>query len=289
MSLNPQKPLSEIVANRVTSLMKLNKVTQSQLIGMANITTTELSHLINPSVRRSASLSVVERVACAFNVSPDAILVTNHVAAIADRMRDQEAIHKDFQVENDQPAQGNQSIKAAFQSVGNALKSVTVPAVAFPETEVVMLFPVKGGKEWAFTGASLLEMQAAYPGLDCMRELRESRAWCLANPSQQKTPRGMMKFINSWFARAMRTQKPKPIEVQPKPAEPTKYGYFDIDGPKTPYKPKETVRVPDPDFTEADLPLDDDREQTEDIAVDPFADDEPIPADDGFQPDGADF
>lgn len=290
--------LAETVALRVASLMALDCVNRTQLAKSSGVTSTELQHLLDPSVKHSATIHTVERVAKAFNTTADALLRTNGIAAIVNEISERKANQKPVATESDQPASYN-VLKEAFKSVGNALKSVavpavpalpaTVPAVAFPETEVVMVFPVKGGKEWAFGGDALLEMKSAYPGLDLLRELREARAWCIANPAQQKTARGMMKFLNSWFSRASRTQTPKIAATEAKPAEPTKYGFFDIDGNKTPYKPKETASVSEPDFSDSEFSPDTGDELPQAVEAEPFSDDEPVPADDGFQTDGVDF
>lgn len=41
-----------------------------------------------------------------------------------------------------------------------------------------------------------------YPGVDLLIEIRKAHAWEMANPKKRKTPRGRMKFLNSWMDRA---------------------------------------------------------------------------------------
>jgi hypothetical protein len=42
----------------------------------------------------------------------------------------------------------------------------------------------------------------AYPGVDVRAEIRKAHAWEQANPTRRKTPRGRMRFLNSWMERA---------------------------------------------------------------------------------------
>jgi hypothetical protein len=40
-----------------------------------------------------------------------------------------------------------------------------------------------------------------YPAVDVIAELRKIRAWCMSNPTDRKTRRGAMRFVNSWLER----------------------------------------------------------------------------------------
>lgn len=53
------------------------------------------------------------------------------------------------------------------------------------------------------------ECVKAYPGVDIDKELLGMRVWCIANPKQKKTRRGVTKFINGWLSRAEPT---KPVQ-----------------------------------------------------------------------------
>ena len=53
------------------------------------------------------------------------------------------------------------------------------------------------------------ECVKAYPGVDIDKELLGMRVWCIANPKQKKTRRGVTKFINGWLNRAEPT---KPVQ-----------------------------------------------------------------------------
>lgn len=76
--------------------------------------------------------------------------------------------------------------------------------------KVIAQIPILGGKEWGVTETYLAELEAAYPAVDGKQTLSEIRAWCISNPTQRKTERGVMRFINAWFAR----EQNKPAQVR---------------------------------------------------------------------------
>lgn len=85
-----------------------------------------------------------------------------------------------------------------------SLKGDGGAAKARPPTlngKVVALIPIIGGTDWPVTETYLHELEQAYPAVDGKQTLQEIRAWCISNPTLRKTPRGVMRFINSWFRR----------------------------------------------------------------------------------------
>jgi hypothetical protein len=71
-----------------------------------------------------------------------------------------------------------------------------------------ILIPLKDGSEYAVTEAEVNEWTAAYPDKDVLGELRKARAWCVANPTKQKTRRGVTSFLNGWLVRQPRSNGP---------------------------------------------------------------------------------
>lgn len=71
--------------------------------------------------------------------------------------------------------------------------SLSAPAVGF--------IPLVGGKEWPVPQNYLNELEAAYPAVDGPATLKEIRVWCVSNPRQCKTERGVKRFLNRWFER----------------------------------------------------------------------------------------
>lgn len=45
------------------------------------------------------------------------------------------------------------------------------------------------------------KMQALYPAVNVLQELRSMSAWCINNPKKRKTKNGITRFIGSWLAR----------------------------------------------------------------------------------------
>lgn len=69
-------------------------------------------------------------------------------------------------------------------------------------SEPVAMLPLKDGTEYEISAESFEEFANAYPEINVLSEMRKMRAWCLSNPANRKTRRGIMKFINGWLGRA---------------------------------------------------------------------------------------
>lgn len=68
----------------------------------------------------------------------------------------------------------------------------------------VLLFPVVGKdtSEWGLSPTLLKTFVESYPGVDVLAECKAAKAWCVANSTKRKTPRGMPAFLNRWLAKA---------------------------------------------------------------------------------------
>lgn len=64
-----------------------------------------------------------------------------------------------------------------------------------------VMIPLANKTEWGLPKAFLTELELAYPRVDVVPTLREIRVWCVANPTQCKTERGVRRFVNRWFER----------------------------------------------------------------------------------------
>lgn len=65
----------------------------------------------------------------------------------------------------------------------------------------VLSIPLNDGTEFPISAQNVQEWENLYPAVDVMAALRKMRGWCLANPKNRKTQRGIMRFINGWLAR----------------------------------------------------------------------------------------
>jgi hypothetical protein len=64
-------------------------------------------------------------------------------------------------------------------------------------------YPVRGLPGWwVLTPAQVARWQTLYPRVDVDGECRKALAWLEANPSRQKTARGMPRFLVGWLARS---------------------------------------------------------------------------------------
>lgn len=79
----------------------------------------------------------------------------------------------------------------------------SAPPIAPAMSPVVTSIPVvgKNGGEAPVTQADVDEWQALFPALDVTQELRNIRAWNLANPSRRKTLEGYKKHIVTWLTK----------------------------------------------------------------------------------------
>ena len=59
--------------------------------------------------------------------------------------------------------------------------------------------PLNDGTEWRPTTEELEEYARLYPGVDVKRALASMRGWCISNPTQRKTRRGVKAFVNRWL------------------------------------------------------------------------------------------
>jgi hypothetical protein len=71
------------------------------------------------------------------------------------------------------------------------------------------ILPLTGGREYEVCQDDYDRDRPLYPGIDVRQEYRAMKAWLLANPTNQKTPRGIRKFINNWLSKAQDRAKPQ--------------------------------------------------------------------------------
>lgn len=82
-----------------------------------------------------------------------------------------------------------------------ALASADESASASEPVFVVAKIPTSKGTEFPIDRRYVEELEAAYPKVDGPQTLREIRAWCLSNPKDCWTERGVLRGINRWFER----------------------------------------------------------------------------------------
>ena len=63
------------------------------------------------------------------------------------------------------------------------------------------MIPLVDGQEAAFTQAQVDEWTRTYPAVDVPQQLRQMRAWCVANPTRRKTARGVEAFVVGWLTK----------------------------------------------------------------------------------------
>lgn len=68
-------------------------------------------------------------------------------------------------------------------------------------TPAVVSIPLVDKSEFQITSGMIEEWSMAYPAVDVEQQLREMRAWCIANPGNKKTARGVNAFIVRWLGK----------------------------------------------------------------------------------------
>lgn len=80
-------------------------------------------------------------------------------------------------------------------------------------SEPVMDLPpliLKDGSRFHISQTHLKEFVDAYPDVDVRDQILKMSQWLKTNPTKRKTKNGIMRFINSWIARAERVYTLKP-------------------------------------------------------------------------------
>lgn len=77
----------------------------------------------------------------------------------------------------------------------------TEPQDDSPPLPAVVSIPLVDRTEFHVTQPMVDEWRTTFPAVDVVQQLREMRAWCFANPSKRKTPRGVSAFIVTWLGK----------------------------------------------------------------------------------------
>lgn len=81
---------------------------------------------------------------------------------------------------------------------GNGMEDSATPQSAEPPAITI---PLIDKSEYLVTLQAVAEWESTYPGVNVMQELREMRAWSVANPTNRKTSRGVASFIVRWLSK----------------------------------------------------------------------------------------
>lgn len=69
-----------------------------------------------------------------------------------------------------------------------------------------IIVPLEDGTDYQLTTATFNELQTLYPTIDIKQELRNIRAWNIADPRRRKTRAGIMRHITTWMRNASERQ-----------------------------------------------------------------------------------
>ena len=77
-----------------------------------------------------------------------------------------------------------------------------VPA-STPDEILITIECVGEEKKFHFTKKMADEYAQLYPTIDVIAETKKAKAWLISNPTNRKTSKGMTRFLNGWFSRAV--------------------------------------------------------------------------------------
>ena len=86
-----------------------------------------------------------------------------------------------------------------IQSESNPKKVGAEPQAA--STPPVIFLPLNDGTEYPVPQEQCHEWAGLYPAVDVIQQLRQMRAWLIANPRKKKTKSGINRFIVTWLSK----------------------------------------------------------------------------------------
>lgn len=87
-------------------------------------------------------------------------------------------------------------------------------ASSAPPPAPVITLTLNDGTEFPITKAQAEEFSRLYPAVEILQSLRAMRGWLNSNPTNRKTKRGILAFVNRWLARDQ-DDAPKRAEANP--------------------------------------------------------------------------
>jgi hypothetical protein len=86
---------------------------------------------------------------------------------------------------------------------GEACSEPATPAAEPPPDPVVMSFLTNGPgpKEWHLHQSKVDEYKESFPGVDVLAECKKARQWCIDNPTNRRTAKGVPAFLGRWLTK----------------------------------------------------------------------------------------
>lgn len=91
------------------------------------------------------------------------------------------------------PIQSESESESNPKYIGTEPQAASMPPVIF--------LPLNDGTEYPVSQEQCHEWAGLYPAVDVIQQLRQMRAWLIANPRRRKTVRGINGFIVNWLSR----------------------------------------------------------------------------------------
>ena len=101
------------------------------------------------------------------------------------------------------PGTSYQPVTSEEESTNQKKKDCSEPEKGSqPPSPIFISMPCnRAGQETPVTAAQIAEYETTFPAVDVKQELREIRAWLVANSTKRKTAKGMPAFIFRWLSK----------------------------------------------------------------------------------------
>lgn len=107
-------------------------------------------------------------------------------------------------------AQEEVEVEGEEESTNTTTSTLASTALAVPAARGLLrgTLPLTGKRVYEVRDDDFARDGPLYPGIDLGQEYRAMKAWLLANPTHQKTPNGIRRFMNRWLSNAQDKAKP---------------------------------------------------------------------------------
>ena len=153
----------------------------------------DLTHLDSDDVSDVASRAMTQNKICKNAIS-----------------RSVDLTHLDASKEHIYTRQNDTSISKSTSKSTTEDKSAE-PQIASPP---VITIPLNDNSDFIVDEKQFKEWVDLFPAVDVKQELRNAKAWCLANPSRRKTKRGVKSFLTGWLTRTQDKPRVAPTPIR---------------------------------------------------------------------------
>ncbi|MCD8208278.1 MAG: phage replisome organizer N-terminal domain-containing protein [Bacteroidales bacterium] len=127
------------------------------------------------------------------------------------RYREKKALQSNIDVTDELRLSNGEKEIDIDNSITHYVRNTICPEQEYSGPEPVITILLNTGEEYPFFQKDIDEFAELYPALDIMQTMRNIKGWCINNPKNRKTKKGVRRFVNAWMARDQdKAKKPQP-------------------------------------------------------------------------------